>query len=277
MTQKIKSMADLMKEFWNYVFFARYTKEEAGVGVESGLRGRLEWSSRWSPAVPCTITATTKNSVEGERWWRTFLMGVHFCFQVGRGRFFQVGWQVLTFSKISPFWWMWCSQASLTTCIFYILYRICTEYTVYWKFTCTLYSYLCCSYMSFCESWTSLCFFSSFAFIEHFMSTRLDQPSPCCPTWTLWLHRWKLDQIHQGSVSHFQHGHQGDFQHLGRSKGRSFSGELWIGSPFNMTDEGKFYNIYIYVYIYIHYICEWRVGGKFVRLEGFCGEMSADQ
>ena len=49
-----------MKEFWNYVFFASYAKEEAGVGVESGLRARLTSGASCSPVVPCTLPATTK-------------------------------------------------------------------------------------------------------------------------------------------------------------------------------------------------------------------------
>ena len=73
-----------------------------------------------------------------------------------------------------------------------------------------------------------------------------------------WNTPWKLDQIHQGSVSHFKHGHQGDFQHLGSWKGRMVStGELWIGSPFNMTDEGKFYIIYIHIKYIIFVSEEW--------------------
>ena len=178
MTQKIKRMADLMKEFWNYVFFASYTKEEAGVGVESGLRGRLTNGASWSPVVPCTIPATTKiawrENSDGELGG-----GFKYClFSPYLGRWsnltsiFQTGWNHQPENlfdghpyfcsrwagdnlrlvdrwwlspKSNPFWWMWCSQVWLTICMFFILYRICTEYTVYWKFTCTLYSYLCCS------------------------------------------------------------------------------------------------------------------------------------
>jgi len=35
------------------------------------------------------------------------------------------------------------------------------------------------------------------------------------------------------------------------------TGELWIGSPFNMTDEGKFYIIYIHIKYIIFVSEEW--------------------
>lgn len=169
----------------------------SNLDFEGGWNG-----ASWSPVVLCTIPATMKNSVEGEQWWRTFLMGVHFCSKRA------VGWQVVTIQNLTILMNVMFPGVAYHMHSF-ILYRICTVYTVYWKFTCTLYSYLCCSYMSFCESWTSLCFF--FAWCQRAWINPVAMLSHLNP----WNTPWKLDQIHQGSVSHFKHGHQGDFQHLG--------------------------------------------------------------
>ena len=90
-----------------------------------------------------------------------FLMGVHFCSR----------WAGDNLRMVDR-WWLSPKSNHFDECDvprFCFPHAFCLfckeyvlnihEYTVYWKFTCSLYSYLCCSYMSFCESWTSLCFF----------------------------------------------------------------------------------------------------------------------
>ena len=263
-----------MKEFWNYVFLASYTKEEAGVGVESGLRGRLTNGASCSPVVPCTLTATTKiawrENGDGElgggfkyclfsphlgRWsnltnifqrgWKPptrepFWWASIFLFQVGRGQFF-LGW--LTGGDFLQNLIILTNVMLSGVAHHMHFFHMCIEYVLSILYTGNLHARYIHIYAA--AIWVFVKVGLLYGFFLCLMSTRLDQPSPCCPTWTLW---------HPGSWIRFTKEVCPTSNMVTKEisstlgwKGRSFSGELWIGSPFKMTDEG-------YVYIYIIYI-----------------------
>lgn len=110
-------------------FLASYTKEEAGVGVVSGLRGRLEWSKVESsstmmyhvqyPQCPTTRIALRDNSDE-----ELILMGVHF-FPGG-----EVVGQVMTIQNLATLMNVMFPGVAHHIYLF-ILYRIRTEYILY--------------------------------------------------------------------------------------------------------------------------------------------------
>ena len=77
--------------------------------------------------------------------------------------------------------------------------------------------------------------FFSFAFIEHLMSTRLDQPPPCCPTWTLGIHLGSWIRFTKEVCPTSNMVTKEISSTLGWKGLMVSTGELWIGSPFNMT------------------------------------------
>ena len=171
---------------------------------------------------------------------------------------------------------MWCSQVSLTTCIFFILYRICTEYTVYWKFTCTQ---KIISMLQLYEFLWKLDFFMVFILCFHRtfdVNTLGSTPSPCCPTWTLGIHpgSWHWDSPRK--CVPLQTWSPRRFPAPWAGKVFFWWAVDWIAIQYDWWGQILYYIYFMYIYIHIVFVSE-ELGGKFVCLEDFCGEISADQ